>query len=35
MRDVPVSFAGVTFKPGSYVYADMDGVLVSDEKLEL
>jgi len=28
-RDVPVRFAGVTFRPGDYVYADEDGVVVS------
>ena len=32
-RDVPVTFAGVTFKPGDYVYADMDGILVSASKI--
>ena len=35
LKDVDVSFAGVTFRPGDYVYADGDGVLVSSEKLEL
>ena len=35
MRDVPVSFAGVEFKPGAFVYADGDGVLVSDTELTL
>lgn len=33
-RDIPVSFAGVTFKPDAYLYADDDGILVSDEKLD-
>jgi regulator of ribonuclease activity A len=28
-RDVPVRFAGVTFRPGDFVYADEDGVVVS------
>lgn len=28
-RDVPVTFGDVTFRPGSWVYADRDGVLVS------
>jgi regulator of ribonuclease activity A len=28
--DVPVTFGGVTFVPGHYVYADEDGVIVSD-----
>lgn len=27
--DIPVSFGGVTFVPGEYVYADEDGVIVS------
>ena len=33
--DVPVKFAGVTFNPGDYLYADEDGVVVSDRPLEL
>lgn len=33
-RDVPVSFAGVTFLPGHYVYADADGIVVSDVALK-
>jgi len=32
-RDVPVTFAGVTFNPGDYVYADTDGILVSTNKI--
>ena len=32
-RDVPVIFAGVTFNPGDYVYADTDGILVSEQKI--
>ncbi len=32
-HNVPVQFAGVTFKPGAYVYADEDGIVVSDEDL--
>lgn len=32
-RDIPVTFAGITFIPGEYVYADEDGILVSNEKL--
>jgi RraA family protein len=35
LRDVPVSFAGVNFKPGDWVYADKDGVLVAGEELKL
>ena len=31
--NVPVSFAGVTFKPGAYLYADQTGLLVSDHNL--
>ena len=33
-RDVPVRFAGVTFSPGNYVYADPNGVIVSDAALD-
>lgn len=32
-RQVPVSFGGIQWKPGSYVYADQDGVVVSERKL--
>lgn len=32
-RDIPVRFAGVTFKPGHYLYADEDGLLVSEQPL--
>ena len=32
-RDIPVTFGGVTFKPGEYLYADDDGVLVSSKPL--
>ena len=32
-RDVPVSFSGAEFRPGTWVYADEDGVLLSSEKL--
>lgn len=31
--DRVVSFAGVTFKPGAWLYADADGVIVSDNKI--
>ena len=34
-RDVEVRFAGVTFAPGDWVYADADGIVVAKEKLEL
>jgi regulator of ribonuclease activity A len=32
-RDVPVRFAGASFRPGDYVYADEDGVVVAHEPL--
>lgn len=32
-RDITVTFAGVTFTPGHYLYADEDGILISPEKL--
>jgi regulator of ribonuclease activity A len=32
-RGIPVSFAGVTFTPGAYLYADRDGILVADRDL--
>lgn len=32
-RDIPVTFGSVEWKPGSYVYADEDGVVVSERKL--
>lgn len=31
--DVPVSFGGVTFGPGEWLYSDDDGILVSAEEL--
>jgi regulator of ribonuclease activity A len=31
--DIPVTFGGVTFVPGHYVYADEDGVIVSEQAL--
>lgn len=33
--DVAVRFAGVTFRPGDYAYADEDGILVSRSALSL
>lgn len=33
--NMAVTFGGVTFNPGEYVYADNNGVLVAPEKLEL
>jgi len=32
-EDVPVSFAGVTFNPGDFLYADEDGLIISDRQL--
>ena len=32
-RDIPVEFANVEFRPGTYIYADEDGVLLANEKL--
>lgn len=32
-RDNPISFAGVTYRTDSYLYADEDGILVADERL--
>ena len=34
-RDIPVTFGGVTFKPGAYVYADNNGVIVSPKAISL
>ena len=31
--NIAVTFGGVTFRPGEYVYADNNGVIVSKEKL--
>lgn len=32
-RDVPVHFAGLTFAPGHYLYADPDGIIVAERDL--
>jgi regulator of ribonuclease activity A len=32
-REVAVTFGGVTFNPGEYLYADEDGILVADRPL--
>ena len=32
-RDVPVRFAGVTFRPGDHVYVDEDGIVLSHAPL--
>lgn len=31
--NVPVTFGGVTFQPGEYLYADNNGIIVSCKKL--
>jgi regulator of ribonuclease activity A len=31
---VPVTFAGVTFRPGAWLYADADGVVVAEQALD-
>ncbi len=33
--DIPVNFGGVTFFPEDYVYADLTGIILSQEVLEL
>jgi len=32
-RDIPLSFGGVEFRPGDYVYTDTDGVIVTAKPL--
>ncbi|MGH7509613.1 MAG: ribonuclease E activity regulator RraA [Gemmatimonadales bacterium] len=32
-RDIAVRFAGITFSPGHFLYADQDGVVVADRSL--
>lgn len=34
-HEVPVRFAGVTFRPGMFVYADEDGIVASERALDL
>jgi regulator of ribonuclease activity A len=31
--DIPVSFGGVSFVPGQWLYSDEDGILVADREL--
>jgi len=33
--DVPVAFGGVVFRPGEYLYADANGVIVADRRLHV
>ena len=32
-KNIPITFGGVTFNPGEYIYADNNGVIVSSRKL--
>jgi regulator of ribonuclease activity A len=34
-RDVNVTFAGATIRPGNYLYADANGVVVATRNLEV
>jgi regulator of ribonuclease activity A len=34
-RDIDVTFAGVTIRPGQWLYADNNGILIADERLAL
>lgn len=33
--NIPVTFGGVTFRPGEFVYADNNGIIVSSKALEM
>jgi len=33
--NIPVTFCGVTFRPGDYLYADNNGIVVSPEALKM
>lgn len=33
-RDITLSFGGVEFRPGEYLYADTDGVIVTAQKID-
>ena len=34
-RDIEIEFMSVKFKPGNYIYADLDGVIISETELEI
>ena len=34
-KNIPVTFAGVTFNPGEYVYSDATGIIVSPTELKM
>tara|TARA_Y100000589_G_scaffold83270_2_gene77220 strand:+ start:79 stop:504 length:426 start_codon:yes stop_codon:yes gene_type:complete len=33
--NIPITFGGVTFHPGEYVYADNNGIIVSEQALSM
>ena len=33
LKDVDVNFGGIVIRPGEWLYADLDGVIVSEKKL--
>lgn len=33
-RDISVTFAGVTIEPGQWLYADNNGILIADQRLD-
>ena len=35
VRDIPVTFAGVTLRPGQWLYADNNGIVIANERLSL
>ena len=34
-NDVNISFMNTTFKPGEYIYADLDGIIISEKELAI
>jgi len=34
-RDVMVNFMGIDFNPGDYIYADLDGIIISKKELDI
>ena len=35
VRDIPVTFAGVTLRPGQWLYADNNGIVIANARLSL
>ena len=33
--NIDVTFMNVTFKPGDYIYADLDGIIISKKELNI